>query len=165
MKILPFLLKELDQESTTTNKFLKLVPLERFDWKPHPKSMSLKQLSVHIADIPGWIDFAINTDGINFADSPYKPTPVNTTEELLDLLQTSVTKGYEALSKTNEDELLKTWTMKNGDRVLMAMSKYESVRHSFSQLIHHRAQLGVFLRLLNIPIPGSYGPSADENVF
>ena len=165
MKLLPFLLKELDQESTTTNKFLKLVPLERFDWKPHPKSMSLKQLSVHIADIPGWIDVAINTDGINFADSPYKPTPVNNTQELLDLLQTSVAKGYEALSKTNEEELLKTWTMKNGDQVFMAMSKYESVRHSFSQLIHHRAQLGVFLRLLNIPIPGSYGPSADESAF
>ena len=165
MKILPFLLKELDIESTTTNKFLKLVPVEKFDWKPHPKSMSLKQLSVHIAEIPGWIDFAVNSDGINFADNLFKPTPVNSSEELLDLLQGSVAKGFEALSKTNEDELLKTWTMKNGDEVLAAMSKYESVRHSFSQLIHHRAQLGVFLRLLDIPIPGSYGPSADENVF
>jgi len=165
MKILPFLLKELDQESKTTEKFLKLVPVEKFDWKPHEKSMNLKQLSSHIAEIPGWIDISINTDGIDFADGSYKPSPVNNSDDLLEILKTSVAKAFEALSNTNEDELLKTWTMKNGDQLLGAMTKYEAVRHSFSQSIHHRAQLGVFLRLLDIPIPGSYGPSADEAGF
>jgi len=165
MKILPFLLKELDQESKTTIKFLKLVPIDKFDWKPHPKSMSMKQLAVHIAEIPSWIDLSINTDGIDFAANPYQPTPVTNNQDLLDLLDNSVAKGFDALSKTDEDELLKTWTIKNGDQVLMAMSKYEAVRHSFSQSIHHRAQLGVYLRLLDIPIPGSYGPSADETNF
>jgi uncharacterized damage-inducible protein DinB len=165
MNIIPFLLKELDQESKTTEKFLKLIPVEKFDWKPHTKSMSLKQLSTHIAEIPGWIDISINTDGIDFADGSYKPVTVNTSDELIALLKTSVAKAFDALSTTSEEELLKTWTMKNGDQLLGAMTKYEAVRHSFSQTTHHRAQLGVFLRLLDIPIPGSYGPSADDQAF
>lgn len=165
MKIFPFLLKELDQESKTTEKFLKLVPVEKFDWKPHPKSMNLKQLSTHIAEIPGWIEFMINTDGIDFGADPYEQTPVSNSDDLIKLHETSVAKAFDALSKTNEDELLKTWTMKNGDQILMAMSKYEAIRHAFAQTTHHRAQLGVYLRLLDIPIPGSYGPSADEMSF
>ena len=141
MHILPFLLKELEQEAKTTRKFLKLVDPEKFSWKPHEKSMDMKRLSVHIAELPSWIDLAVNTDGINFAN------------------------GYKSPEVNNSQDLLETWTIRNGDTILNAMSKYEAIRHSFSQTIHHRAQLGVFLRLQNIPIPGSYGPSADDPVF
>ncbi len=162
MRIIPFLIKELEQEAATTRKFFKLIPTNKFDWKPHEKSMSVKALSVHIAEIPGWIGQVIHQDVIDFSATPYQPVPVNNTEDLFNLLEKSVSESLDALVKTNEDELLKTWTMKNGDQVLMAMTKYEAIRHSFAQLTHHRAQLGVDLRLLNIPIPGSYGPSADE---
>ena len=164
MHILPFLLKELEQEAKTTRKFLKLVDPEKFSWKPHEKSMDMKRLSVHIAELPSWIDLAVNTDGINFANG-YKSPEVNNSQDLLDLFEKSQEKAIAALQNISEDGLLETWTIRNGDTILNAMSKYEAIRHSFSQTIHHRAQLGVFLRLQNIPIPGSYGPSADDPVF
>lgn len=165
MEIIPLLLKELDMESQTTRKFLKLVPVDKLNWQPHPKSMTMQTLAVHIAELPAWIDMAINTDGIDFATSPYQPTVVNSTEELVDLFEKSLAKGKAALNNAKEEDLLQNWTLRNGDQVLNVMTKYETVRHSISQTIHHRAQLGVYLRLLNIPIPGSYGPSADEMSF
>ena len=165
MEIIPLLLKELDMESQTTRKFLKLVPVDKLNWQPHPKSMTMQTLAVHIAELPAWIEMAITSDGIDFATSPYQPTVVNTTEELVDLFEKSLAKGKAALNNAKEEDLLQNWTLRNGDQVLNVMTKYETVRHSISQTIHHRAQLGVYLRLLNIPIPGSYGPSADEMSF
>lgn len=165
MEIIPLLLKELDQEAVTTRKFLNLVPADKFDWQPHPKSMTMKRLAVHIADLPSWIDMSINTDGINFAGAPYNPPPVSNSKDLLDHFEKSLSKGKAALENAKEEELSKKWTLSNGEMVLNEMTKYEAVRHAYSQLIHHRAQLGVFLRLLDIPIPGSYGPSADEMSF
>ncbi len=165
MNVIPFLIKELEQEAKTTRKFLKLVHPDKFQWKPHKKSMEMKQLCVHIAELPTWVDMAVNTDGINFATSDYKPTEVNTTEDLVNLLDSSEKKALAALQKVTDEELLKTWTLKNGDQLLQAMTKYETIRHAYSQTTHHRAQLGVYLRLLDIPIPGSYGPSADDPGF
>ncbi len=165
MQIIPFLIKELQQEAETTRKFLKLVKPENFQWKPHEKSMAMKSLSVHIAELPSWVDMAVNEDGLDFAASPYKPSEVNTTEDLVNLLNKSEEKAVAALQKIKEDDLLQTWTLRNGDTILMEMARYEMIRHAFSQTSHHRAQLGVYLRLLDIPIPGSYGPSADDPGF
>ncbi len=165
MEIIPLLLKELDREAQTTRKFLKLVPADKFGWKPHEKSMTMGRLATHIAELPSWIDMSLNTDGIDFAKNSFKPTTAGNSEDLLDIFEKSYAKGKEALSNAKEDDLSKKWTLRNGDHILNEMTKYESVRHSFSQTTHHRAQLGVFLRLLNIPIPGSYGPSADEMSF
>lgn len=164
MKLIPLFFKELKQEAQTTRKFLKRVPEDKFDWKPHEKSMSLKELTVHIAEIPGWIETALNKDVLDFADG-YVPTPVENSDDLLELLEESVQKSNAALNDADEEDLLPDWTMRNGDQVLMVMPKHAVIRHSLSQLTHHRAQLGVYLRLLDIPIPGSYGPSADEQVF
>jgi uncharacterized damage-inducible protein DinB len=165
MNVIPFLIKEVEQEAKTTRKFFQLVNPDRFGWKPHEKSMEMKKLCVHIAELPSWIDLSINTDGINFAEGSYKSPEVSSTSDLLDLLNKSEEKALAALQQISEDGLLETWTIKNGDTILNAMTKYEAIRHSFSQTSHHRAQLGVYLRLLNIPIPGSYGPSADESSF
>lgn len=162
MEIMPLLLKELEQEAVVTRKFLRLVPLDKSDWKPHEKSMPMESLAVHIATLPSWIDFALNSDGIDFATTPYNPPAVNTSEDLLNIFEDSLAKGKQALANSKDEILDQKWTLRNGDQVLAAMTKYESARHSFSQIIHHRAQLGVYLRLLNIPIPGSYGPSADD---
>jgi len=165
MQILPLLLKELDQEAETTRKMLNLVPADKFEWQPHQKSMKMKILAVHIAELPGWISLGLKTDEMDFEKSPYQPTPVNNTAEILDLFERSLADGKASLTSATEDDLLPTWTLRNGSEVLAVMSKYEVVRHAFAQTIHHRAQLGVYLRLLNIPIPGSYGPSADEMNF
>ncbi len=165
MEIIPLLLKEMDQEAQITRKFLKRVPIDQFSWKPHEKSMPLQNLVVHIAELPGWVDMGLNTDGIDFATTPYQPTPVSNSDELLALFEESLEKGKKALSQATEDDLLGTWTLRNGEQIISEMTKYEVTRHAFSQTTHHRAQLGVYLRLLDIPIPGSYGPSADEPSF
>lgn len=162
MNIIPLLLKEFEQEAETTRKMLKLVPAEKFDWQPHPKSMTMKQLSVHIAEIPSWVTMGLETDELDFASTPYKPTPVDTNADLVQVFEQSLEKGRNSLQNASEDNLLPKWTLRHGEHIIAVMNKYEITRHSFSQTIHHRAQLGVYLRLLNIPIPGSYGPSADE---
>ena len=165
MDIIPMLLKEFDSESTITRKFLDRVPAEKFSWKPHDKSMTLQNLTVHLAELPSWVHMAFNTDGIDFSTMNYKPTPVSSREDLLTVFTNAVKKGRDALTIAREEDLLPIWTMRTGEQIHARMTKYEVIRHSLNQTTHHRAQLGVYLRLLNIPIPGSYGPSADEMSF
>lgn len=165
MKLIPFLNDWLIEEAATTKKMIQLVPQEKFDWKPHDKSMTLLQLATHLAEIPSWIPMMINYSELDFAKFEYKPTPVNNTEELSSLLNTSLESAFEALKQVEESQLNEEWIMRNGDKIYLRYDKSQSVRHAFSQLIHHRAQLGVYLRLLDIPIPGSYGPSADDTSF
>lgn len=124
----------------------------------------MKQLTVHLAEIPAWVTMALTTEGIDFA-SGYKPTQADNTEDLLKIFDNSYQSGSAALSSASEEALNGTWTMRMGDKVLMSLSKYETIRHALGQMIHHRAQLGVYLRLLNIPLPKTYGPSADESSF
>ena len=156
------LLEELEHESIGTRKILALVPADKGDWKPHAKSMSMKDLAVHVADIPSWITGALTTDEIDFAATPYKPQDCNGGEELVAFFDKNVAEATNTL-KLHKDEILeKHWTMRSGEAVLMKLTKLQTIRHAFGQMIHHRAQLGVYLRLLDIPIPGVYGPSADE---
>jgi uncharacterized damage-inducible protein DinB len=161
MTITTVLLKELKDESATTRKMLGRVPADKYDWRPHPKSMTIRQLASHIADIPGWVSLAINTDELDFAKAD-APAVINTNEELMASFEHNVSEAISDLGKADPAIMDAIWTMRNGDQVYMAQTKAETIRHSLSQTIHHRAQLGVFLRLLDIPIPGSYGPSADE---
>ena len=165
MQIIPLLKKELEQEAAITRKMLQRVPADKLDWKPHDKSMTMKQLTVHIAELPSWVKMALTTTELDFAKMDYTPTPVGDTEELLSIFERSYKEGWESLNSATEEDLLPEWTLRSGEQVFMVMSKYEVIRHSVAQTIHHRAQLGVYLRLLNIPIPGSYGPSADETSF
>lgn len=162
MTIIEILLKEIEQEAQTTRKFLKLVPQDKFDWRPHPKSMNLQQLTTHIAELPAWITMAITTDGLDFEAVPYQPSKIDNTADLLEFFEQSYADGRAHLETFDEAELGKQWVLRSGEHILADMNKYETIRVSISQTIHHRAQLGVFLRLLDIPLPGSYGPSADE---
>ena len=157
------LLKEMDQEAITTRKMLERVPTEYFDWQPHKKSMTVKQLATHIAELPSWVTMAVTTDGLDFAANPYNPVEVHNTAELLTYYEGALADGRQHLEETNEEILAGTWTLSNGDQVLHVATKGEIIRMAYCQIVHHRAQLGVFLRLLDIPIPGSYGPSADEH--
>lgn len=158
-------LKELEQEALTTRKMLQRVPTDKFSWQPHKKSMTAKQLATHIAELPGWVTMAIKTDGLDFAENPYKPVDVNTTEELLAYFEKSLADGRSELKEENEHLLDKDWTLRNGQQIYSVEPKADVIRMSINQIIHHRAQLGVYLRLLDIPIPGSFGPSADEMDF
>lgn len=158
-------LKELDAESVTTRKMLERVPTDKFGWKPHEKSMTVQRLATHIAELPGWIAMALTTDELDFANNPYQPVVVNNTEELLAYFERSLADGRAHLLSAREEILDEPWTLRSGDQVHATYTKAEVIRMALSQIIHHRAQLGVFLRLLDIPIPGSYGPSADEMNF
>lgn len=157
--------KQLKEEADITRKMLKIVPDDQYDWKPHPKSMSMRQLATHIAELPGWIPLGINTDVLDFAKGEYKPTPIDNNKELLKAFEVNQKLALESLAKTNDEYLKNSWTMRNGEQIYLTTTKEDVIRMTMSQSIHHRAQMGVFLRLLNIPIPGSYGPSADEMGF
>lgn len=156
------LVRELEAESIGTKKMLALVPADKPDWKPHEKSMKLKDLATHIADLPSWITMALTTDELDFSKSPYNPKDCNGGEELVAYYEQNEAEAKATLLNNTDAILEKMWTLRNGDIVYMTESKLEVIRHSFGQMIHHRAQLGVYLRLLDIPIPGVYGPSADE---
>ena len=165
MLIIPMLLKEMEQEAKTTRKMLERIPDDKYDWKPHTKSMSLRQLSTHIAESPTWVAMVLNTTELDFASSPYEPVSINSTAQLLDLFEKSLADGKAGLSKATEEQLLPNWTLRNGEEIYSVSTRYEFIRLTYCQVVHHRAQLGVFLRLLDIPIPGSYGPSADDMSF
>ena len=160
--ILSILLKELNSESDITCKMLCIVPEDKYSWKPHEKSMSLKQLATHIAELPGWVAMVLNTIELDFAANPYAPVENNNNAELMDYFERTLEEGRAALNTASESQLDDTWTLRNGEMIFSQSSKYEMLRVTLCQITHHRAQLGVYLRLLNIPIPGSYGPSADE---
>lgn len=157
------LIAELKQEAANTRKILQLVPLDNADWKPHTMSMKLGALAVHIAELPGWTAMTLHTDGLDFASMDFKPTKVTTTEELLTLHDENVAKAIAALENSKDEDYNNTWTLRTGEMVHFSLPKINVIRsYSLNHVIHHRAQLSVYLRLLNIPIPGFYGPSADE---
>lgn len=165
MELIKLLQKEMEQEAATTRKMLSRVPADKFDWQPHPKSMSLKRLASHVAELPGWVEMVIDTDELDFENNPYKPRDVSSTEDLLSFFEETLKKGKDALDRADLKYFTKEWVLRSGDQIYSTDTKYEVIRMSYSQIIHHRAQLGVYLRLLNIPIPGSYGPSADDVSF
>lgn len=162
MTFMQSFLKELEKEAITTRKMLQLVPADNFAWKPHEKSMTMVQLATHIAEIPEWIGMVLNTTELDFAKNAYQPTIVESSPALLEFFEKKLVDGRKELTNATDEKLNGTWIIRNGDQVLISMPKDQMLRDIFCQIVHHRAQLGVYLRLLDIPIPGSYGPSADE---
>ena len=164
MTIIDFLKQQFIEEAVTTRKMLSRVPDDKYSYKPHEKSMVMKSLVTHIADLPGWFHLTMTTDELDF-QKPYEMPEINNNQELLNYFDKRYNDGLSVLVGEKEKELNKLWTLRNGETIYSANPKVDVLRMSISQQIHHRAQLGVYLRLLNIPIPGSYGPSADETDF
>lgn len=154
---------ELAHEYQTTRKFFERFPQDQNDYAPHAKSMKLMPLASHIAEVFAWPKLILNTEGMDFAKGDYKPTVLHNREELLNFLDQS----YETGKKGLEDaaSLDGRWGLAHGEHKLADWTKYEALRHALNQITHHRAQLGVYYRLNDIPLPGSYGPSADEQNF
>lgn len=165
MSLIPSLLKELNQEAETTRKMLARVPDDKYDWQPHEKSMSIRRLATHIAELPSWVTMTLNTRELDFAQNPYSVPTIDNTKDLLAYFEQNLEEGRGSLEKATEKDLEEDWTLRNGDQVYSVNSKAEVLRMTYCQIVHHRAQLGVYLRLLNVPIPGSYGPSADDMNF
>jgi uncharacterized damage-inducible protein DinB len=153
--------KELADEAPETRRMLAIVPADKMDWQPHPKSMTLSALSTHLADIVSWIGAIVEKDEWDMAESG-EPEPCKNADELLKKFDKGLRQSEQALGQVSDAILQKRWQLRAGEEVYMDIEKWEALRHTFGQNAHHRAQLGVFLRLLDIPIPGPYGPSADE---
>jgi uncharacterized damage-inducible protein DinB len=154
---------EMQQEAAKTRTMLERLPIEKNDWKPHEKSMNLGRLATHIAELPGWVYMIMATDELDFAKFDYKPVMAESTKDLLDKHDEGVSQAISILETSKEEDFEKMWTMRRGDHVFFTMPKAAVLRSfAYSHLFHHRGQLSVYLRLLDIPIPGMYGPSADE---
>jgi uncharacterized damage-inducible protein DinB len=165
MSLIQLLEKEMEQEAQTTRKMLTRIPDDKYDWQPHPKSMTIRQLATHVAELPTWVALVLTTEELDFGVNPYQQVPIANTAELLDYFEKALAEGQSQLAQSAEEQLWEDWTLRNGDQIYSSDTKANMIRMTYSQIVHHRAQLGVYLRLLNIPIPGSYGPSADETEF
>jgi uncharacterized damage-inducible protein DinB len=161
MNLIEIFKNELELEAQITRKMLSIVPNDSYDWQPHPKSMTITRLASHIAEIPGWISMVLTTNELDFATEEQPPL-FNNTQDVLAYFENNVAEAKVQLNGATEDDLIESWSMRNGDIIYFTQPKAEVIRMALSQIIHHRAQLGVFLRLLDLAIPGSYGPSADE---
>lgn len=158
----PFI-AELQVEAANTKKMLERVPFEHIGWKPHDKSMPMGRLATHVAELPGWITMTIKSDELDLGASGYNPTPVSNSEELVALHDKNVSSAIEALEAISDEDMMKTWTLRNGEHIIFQLPKAVVIRTSaINHLIHHRAQLSTYLRQHNVPVPGMYGPSADE---
>ncbi|MEZ4631510.1 MAG: DinB family protein [Deinococcales bacterium] len=161
MKISELLIPEIHNETRITAAFLKRLPQDKLDWKPHDKSMPMGMLAAHILEIYGWIVATMETDGIDMAN--YRPPEVASVEDMVGQLEPNAQAAIKALDK-DDSSYWQDWSMTHGDHVIMKMPRYTTLRSMvLSQFPHHRAQLGLYFRLLDIPVPASYGPSADEN--
>jgi uncharacterized damage-inducible protein DinB len=158
------LLPELDHEVAVTRKVLERVPEEQFDWKPHPKAFSLLQLASHLATLPHWGVMTLDHDEFNM-DGGAPPPPPTSLQGLLEVFDANAAAFRSALAGKTDAELTAPWTLKQKGAVVFSMPKV-SVLRSFvmNHVVHHRGQLTVYLRQLDVPVPSVYGPSADETV-
>jgi len=163
------LLAEFDQEMQGTRKTLERVPDDKLGWKPHPKSGSFGWLAAHVANIPGWMTMTIKEDHFDIMPKgvPMQPAPEpKSRKELLDAFDKNVKEARAALAGASDADLMKNWSLLKNGEAMVTLPRVACLRtFVMNHLIHHRAQLGVYLRLNNIAVPSIYGPSADEGTF
>lgn len=154
-------LAEYDQEIVTTRRFLERIPAKDAAWKPHPKSATLGDLAVHLANIPSWVVPTMTTAELDVSTMP-PPAPFRNVEALLADFDAAAREGRSAIAAAADADFAAPWSLKNGGQTYFTLPR-AAVLRSFvlSHLIHHRAQLGVYLRLHDVPLPSSYGPTAD----
>jgi len=168
MLIRDALLPEFDHETATTRKVLERVPEDKLDWTPHPKSWNTATLASHVANIPSWVKETLSRDSIDIGDPDGpKPEPnITSRKELLERFDRNVSAARAALAAAENETFMEPWSLLNGGQKMMTLPKVAVLRSwVFNHSVHHRAQLAMYLRLNNIPVPSIYGPSADENPF
>jgi len=160
------LLPEFDQEMQNTRKVLERCPDEKWSWKPHEKSGTLGWLAGHVANMVSWLPYTIQTEELDYAPvggPSYEPPKITNRKELLAEFDKNVKDAKSALQSVSDAEMLKSWRLLAGGQEIFAMPRIAAIRGMvLNHHIHHRAQLTVYLRLLNVAVPGLYGPSADE---
>jgi uncharacterized damage-inducible protein DinB len=160
------LLAELNQESEGTRTTLERAPEDRLDWRPHAKSMTLGELATHLANVASWTAVTVKQDRFDMeppGQTPPRQEPLGSTREILELFDKNLTEAREALATASDQDLLQPWTLLKGGEPLLTMPRVAVLRSFIlNHAVHHRAQLGVYLRLLDVPVPSLYGRSADE---
>jgi len=166
IKMLEPMMGEIEQEAATTKRVLQRVPADKLKWKPHPRSMSLGQLAMHVAMIPGSITKLAQVDEFEVNPANFNPPDPKNADEILKALDASIQAAREYLSGLSESALMGNWRLKANGKEVMAMPRAGLLRAiMLNHWYHHRGQLSVYLRLLEVPVPTIYGPSADENPF
>ncbi|MBV9962925.1 MAG: DinB family protein [Parafilimonas sp.] len=144
---------------------LECVPADNLSWEPHEKSMKIGRLAKHIADLPIWVERILNADEFNFATANFNREPAASTEDILKLFDDRITAAVKILESSADESFNAIWTVYRGEQLMFQMPKKVALRNfTFNHIYHHRGQLSVYLRLLNIAVPGMYGPSADETL-
>lgn len=162
MSAIANLIVEFERESTNTLRILERLDTADFGWKPHEKSMTLGALANHVVELHNWVSLVVKQPVLDF-QSGYAPLALDNAAALRTALQEIVANGKTLLQGVDEKGLREDWTLKSGEFVIMTLPKADAIRYVVTNhLIHHRGQLSVYLRLLDIPVPGLYGPSADE---
>jgi uncharacterized damage-inducible protein DinB len=150
----------------STRRTLERVPMDKYDWQPHEKSMRMGYLATHIADMPSWAAHALEKDSLDLAPpdgEAWQMPKAATREELLALFDRNIADARAAIAAASDEEFMKSWSLLKGGQTFLTMLKISFIRTIvINHIIHHRAQLGVYLRLNDIPVPSVYGPSADE---
>ena len=165
MRLIDPLLLEFDREASATRKCLERLPADKLAWKPHEKSMSLGQLAGHVATIPAWIGGSLLADGYDFSKGMDRP-PLDTPANILAAFEASVKQAKAAMAQLDDAKAMGEWTFWNKGQAVFAMPRIALVRTILlNHSDHHRGQLTVYMRLLDVPVPGIYGPSADDNPF
>ena len=160
MTIAETLLPEFDLEMNTTRRVLERVPTDKGEWKPHEKSFSLGHLAQLVATMPGWLVSIAKGQNIDLSSGP--GYSYEATETLLGRFDKLVSDAREAMAATSDEDYAKPWSLTMGEKVLFTTPRGETARSTINHLIHHRGQLTVYLRLLDVPVPSIYGPTADE---
>lgn len=154
-------LKELLLEAKVTRRYLEIVPFDKKEFQPAEKSEKLGRLAIHVAEIVAWWTACLKYDKLDF--SGFKPKDINSTKELLTYFDDLLTEAKESLLQAKDEEFEKDWSMTYGEQILFTLPKKQVARiFCMNHFVHHRAQLGVYLRMLDIPVPAAYGPSADD---
>lgn len=157
------LIAEMEQEARVTRTCLERVPAEKFDWKPHEKSMPFGKLASHVAEMFSWTPATLQHPELDFAKMDYKPFEPATTADLVEFLDKNVAEAIDTLRNTPDEVFVENWTMRNGETIYFTMPKAAVIRtFVMNHIVHHRGQLSVYLRLNDIAVPSIYGPSADE---
>ena len=141
MTIIEMFSQQLEEEANTTRNMLKRVPEDKYSWQPHEKSMTTIRLATHIAELPGWIPMTIHTSELDFANNPYTPQVIHNNDELLNYFEKNIAEARDILKQVNEEELAKTWILREGDQIYSTSTKAEVIRMAMSQIIHHKPSL------------------------
>lgn len=157
------LTREIEHEGSQTKRVLERIPMDFFTWKPHGKSKEIGELALHVAQIPVWASRIVTLPGVNIDTMVREIPDIKTSYDLVLASERAVQQAVDDLQKATDEDMMAVWTLKKGEHTVFSLPRVAAIRAmAMNHLIHHRGQLTVYLRLLDIPVPGIYGPSADE---